>query len=219
MQPTERPRHAIVLLYPGCTIAEVIELATRLADADFDVVFGAVDPAPLIDRSGLRIQPAAGVESLDPTTADAVIVPGGDPEAVIDDPAVAGLLRTALEAGGLVAGICAGVLVMAAAGVLQGRSITHNYRPPWAPPEVVAFVERSWLGAMVEPDPAVGVVVDGPIITALPNATIEFTTTVCHHLGLYDADRARHIGRHLRGEHVVELYPDHSDPGPGREEV
>lgn len=198
--------NAGVLLYPGCTIAEVIELATRLADAQVHVVFHAVGSEVITDRSGLQLRPDAVVEELDPAALDAVIVPGGDPEAIVDDPRVTRLLGSVANSGGLVAGICAGVLVMGSAGLLRGRSITHNYRAPWAPPEISAFVERFWDDAQVEPDPSVGVVVDGHVITALPNATIEFAMTVCRQLGVYGPERAAQVGRYLRGEHVAELH-------------
>ncbi|MEM8922323.1 MAG: hypothetical protein AAGD35_02400 [Actinomycetota bacterium] len=48
--------------------------------------------------------------------------------------------------------------------------------------------------------------VDGPIVTALPNAGIGFATSVCERLGLYSAERARRIERHLRGGYVPELF-------------
>ena len=199
-------RSAGVLLYPGCTIAEVIELATRLADAQVDLVFAAVGSEAITDRSGLQIQPSSLVDELDPAALDVVIVPGGDPEAIVDNPTVTSLLVSVADAEGLIAGICAGVLVMGSAGLLRGRAITHNYRAPWAPPEVKAFVERFWEDAQVEPDPSVGVVVDGRVITALPNATIEFAMTVCRQLGIYGTERAAQISRHLGGEYVEELY-------------
>ncbi|MEM9133579.1 MAG: DJ-1/PfpI family protein [Actinomycetota bacterium] len=206
MESSSQSPHAGVLLYSGCTIAEVIELVTRLADAQIRVVFAGAGSEVITDRSGLQLRPDASVEDLDSAALDVVIVPGGDPEAIIGDPRVARLLSSVANSGGLIAGICAGVLVMGSAGLLRGRSITHNYRAPWAPPEISAVVERFWEDAQVEPDPSVGVVVDGQVITALPNATIEFAMTVCRRLGVYGTDRAAQLGRYLRGEHVAELH-------------
>lgn len=213
MGPLPPRRRATVLLYPGCTIAEIIELTTRLAGAEVDVHHVAVDHEPIVDQSGLLLSPDRSIDDLeadaptiDPTTAEVVIVPGGDPGSVVEDERVLGYLRSAAERGSVLAGICAGVLLLGAAGVLAGRSITHNYRRPWAPPEVEGFVANYWAGARVEPDPTVGVVVDGPVITALPNATIDFTTTVGHRLGLYSAEQAELLTRHLRGDFVEELH-------------
>ena len=196
----------VVLLYPGCTVAETIELVTRLKASGRDVVHAAPDFGAFRDQSDLTISPDKTIAEIDHAAVNAVIIPGGDPGAIVDNDEVVGLLSSVADGGGIVAGICAGVLVMASAGLLAGRSITHNYRSPWAPPEVVDFVADRWLGARVEADPEVGVVVDENLITALPNATAEFATTVCRELGLYTAEQAAQMTRHLRGEHVAEMY-------------
>lgn len=196
----------MVLLYPGCTIGEVIELTTRLAEAGWGVVHVSPDGQPLPDRSGLVVHPDRSLAGTDPAEVDLVIVPGGDPAAIIDDRAVVEFLVAVERDGAVVAGICAGVLVLAGAGLLVDRSITHNYRRPFAPPEVEAFVEQFWVGALVEPDPSIGVVVDGNLVTALPNAAIEFAMTVAQQVGVLTAERAAAIGRHLRGELVAELH-------------
>jgi len=205
MVSPSRVERAMVLLYPGCTVAETIELATRLREAGANMTHLAPTIDPFRDRSGLSMHPDATIDEIDPITVDVLVVPGGDPEAIIDDESVLEFVAAAAGNGAMVAGICAGVLVMAASGVTAGRSITHNYRRPWAPPEIAEFVDRFWAGATVEPDPAIGVVVDGPIITALPNATIEFATTVCRELDLYSPEEADQIARHLRGSLVTEL--------------
>ena len=205
----------VVLLYPGCTIAEVIEVATRLKGAELDVQFVSVDGGDVIDESGLIMVPDKAIDEIDRSKVDAVIVPGGDPEAIIGNQAIQKLVSTVAGNGGVVAGICAGVLVLGDAGVLAGRHITHNYRSPWAPPEVAEFVRNLLEGADVEPPVGNVVCVDrgsgsnGVVITALPNATIEFTTAVGQALGLFNADVAELLERHLAGEFVPELFDAH----------
>lgn len=215
---TPPTRSGVVLLYPGCTIAEVIELNTRLTDNGFELTHVAAGieavaggPTLITDQSGLHLAADTTLTDewatlLDPAAIEVVVVPGGDPGVIMDDARVSAWLAGASEAGSLVAGICAGVLVMAAAGLLRGRAVTHNYRKPWVPAEVEDFTGWLWDGATVEPDPTVGVVVDGRVITALPNATVAFAMTVCRELGLYTAEHASLLGRHLGGEYVAELY-------------
>ena len=200
------PLTSVVVLYPGCTIAEVIELTTRLAGFEAEVVVAAVDGAPIEDQSGLRMLPDVTIAALDPAGVDLVVVAGGDPGSVIDDPQTLGFLEAADSAGATTAAICAGVLLVAAAGLVTGRHITHNYRAPWAPEEVERFVDRFWTDAVVEPDPTVGVVVDGRLVTALPNATVDFTVTVLETVGLVDGTRGDHLRTHLRGGFVAELH-------------
>lgn len=209
----------VVLLYPGCTIAEVIEVATRLRGADVAVEFVSADGGDVIDQSGLIMIPDRPIDEIDRSKVGIVVVPGGDPEAIIGDAAVKRLLNAVVDAGGVAAGICAGVLVLGDAGVLAGRHITHNYRAPWAPPEVESFVEPLLAGA-AEVEPSFGDVVcvdRGPVdrgasgatvITALPNATIQFTTAIGQAVGLFDDDAAELLERHLQGEFVAELFED-----------
>jgi putative intracellular protease/amidase len=204
--PAERT--AVTLLYPGCTIAEVIELATRLANHGVQTVFAASDDAAITDASGLSMQPDTTLADVDPAIVDAVIVPGGDPGSIIGNADVEHWLRQAEHA--LVAGICAGVAVLAASGLTTGRHITHNYREPWAPPDVVTFVAHLWEGAVVEADVSIGVVRDERLITALPNATVDFTVAVLQSLELIDETNAHNLSRHLRGNHVPDLFLDGS---------
>lgn len=199
--------NVVALLYPGCTVAEIAPVTTRLADGGAQVRHVAVDDAVIVDRSGLGLQPDTRVAEVERADVDALIIPGGDPERIMGEPVVQTLVAEVHRSGGIVAGICAGVLVMADAGLLAGRSITHNYRPPWAPAAVVDFVAPLFDGVHVEEDRTVGVVVDDRLITALPNATVEFTLAVCSGLGLYDTVQADRIRRHLHGEFVAELHP------------
>ncbi len=197
---------AAVLLYEGCTITEVAEIATRLVAWDVQVDFVARAAGELRDQSGLRMLPDRTLADVDPAGSTVVLVPGGDPATVLDDEAVLAWLRRASEAGALVAAICAGVTVVASAGLVAGRRITHNYRSPWATPEHASTVEHLWAGAEVEQDRTVGVVRDGNLITALPNFPVDFAMEILVAIGLYDRRRAELMGEHLKGGYVEELY-------------
>ena len=195
----------VVLLYPGCTIAEVIDVSTRLRNVGREVLHVASTDEVIVDASGLTMVPDLGLTQVDSATVGVLVIPGGDPGSIMDDDAVAEFVN-AVANSGLVAGICAGVLVMARAGVLAGRKATHNYRAPWAPVEVEQFVAEFWTGVEVEPDPTVGVVTDGRLVTALPGAANEFAVTVATMAGALDRSRADMVLRERRGEHVPELW-------------
>lgn len=197
---------AAVVLYDGCTITEVAEIATRLVHWDVRVEFVARVVEELRDQSGLRMLPDRSLDEVDPAGLTVVIVPGGNPESVIEDPVVLGWLRRANEAGVLVGAICAGVALVAAAGVTAGRRITHNYRSPWAPSDVVEAVEHLWAGAAVENERTIGVVRDQNVISALPNFPVDFAMEILVALGLYDRHRADLMAQHLKGGYVEELY-------------
>lgn len=197
---------AAVLLYEGCTITEVAEIATRLANWDVNVQFVAPSIEEIRDQSGLRMIPDRALGDVDPSGLTVVLVPGGNPDSVRDDAAVSAWLRQADESGVLVAAICAGVTLVASAGLVAGRRITHNMRSPWAPPELAESVEVLWAGAVVEPDRTIGVVRDGNLISALPNAPVEFAMEILVAIGLYDRRRAELMGAHLKGGYVEQLY-------------
>ena len=205
--PTEDASGSVaVLLYPGCTIAEVIDLSTQLRNAGRTVVHVASTGEQITDQSGLVMVPTGTVATIDAETVDLLAIPGGDPGSIIDDERIADWIRAVAD-NGMVAGICAGVLVMAASGLLAGRRATHNYRAPWAPREVEDFVSSYWSDVDVEPDPTIGVVTDGSLVTALPGAAIEFAMTVASMVGAIDEARASLVARERRGEHVPELWP------------
>lgn len=197
---------AAVLLYDGCTISEVAEIATRLAHWNVRVEYVARKVEELRDQSGLRMLPDRSLDEVDPAGLSVLIVPGGNPDSVIDDPAVLAWLRRANGAGVLVGAICAGVALVAAAGVAAGRRITHNYRSPWAPPELVDAVGHLWRDAVVEEDRKVGVVRDGNLISVLLNFPVDFAMEILVALGLYDRHRAELMAAHLKGCYVEELY-------------
>lgn len=197
---------AAVLLYDGCTITEVTEIATRLVDCKVRVEFVARDVEQIQDQSGLRMLPNRPLDDVDPALLSVVIVPGGNPDNVIDDPAVLDWLRRANAAGVLVGAICAGVALAASAGLVAGRRITHNYRAPWAAAELVKAAERLWVDAIVVESRTIGVVLDTNLISALPNYPADFAMEILVGLGLYDRHKADLVSKHLKGDYVEELY-------------
>ena len=205
-----------VLLYDGCTIAEVLEPATRLDRLGADIIWVSPEGSPVVDASGLLTNPSLGLAALDAPALDALLIPGGDPGAIVDDAMVQRFILDCAAGGGVVAGICGGVLPLAAAGVLRGRRATHNYRPPWAPQQVADFVQPLFDGVCVEDDPAVGHIVDGKVITALPNAAAAFSIAVAESLNFYEGMETGLLVRHLQGEYVPSLFSD-TDTRAGHE--
>lgn len=205
MSGTGSELNVAVLLYPGCVLAEVVEAATRLRNEGAEVHWVSPDGSPVLDQSGLAMSPGSDIDGLSAIQLDGLVVAGGDPAAVMGDNAVRSLVRRCAT-DGIVAGICAGVLVLADAGVLDGSTATHNYRAPWAPPEVATFVAELFANVTVEPDPSIGVVIDGSVITALPNAAAEFSIATCRSLGVYDDEQASQLTRHLQGDFVPALF-------------
>lgn len=174
----DRPR-AAVLLYPGCVFFEIALAAETLAKTH-TLLYFSPDGAPHAASNGALIQAAGSYADLTRTQVDCVLVPGGDPGAIVPDGLASGALQAAHAGGALMAGICAGSLVLASAGLLRGVRGTHNYTPEHAPAEDVATAAPYWEGLRFE---RADLVIDGRIITAQPWAYVEFAAAVAQRLG------------------------------------
>lgn len=186
---------ALAILYPGCITFE-IALALELLDDTLPVDVAGPAGVPRIESAGFSIEPRLSYGEVRIDDYRAVVVPGGDPESVMRDEALDDLLRRADERGTLLAGICAGVLVLAKAGVLGGRRITHNYTIDYGPLEIVHATERFFAGSEYSREP---IVVDGHVITARPEAYVEFAVEIAEGLGVVDGPRADLLRRYYRG--------------------
>jgi putative intracellular protease/amidase len=185
--PSDMPRRVAVLLYPGCIFFEVALALEVLAPA-VAIDFYTPDGQPHQGSNGASISAANSFQALAKAKVSAVLVPGGDPGSIlVPDRPASHPLQVQASNGALIAGICAGNLVIAAAGLLHGRRGTHNYTAEYARPEQVSTTEPYWEGmAYVRAD----IVQDGPIVTAQPWAYRKFAALVGHELAVLSASEA-----------------------------
>jgi transcriptional regulator GlxA family with amidase domain len=116
------------LLYPGFTALDVVgpyEILSRIPGAE--VVFTAVEAGPVrTDMASLALtadRPLAEV-----TAPDLVLVPGGPgTQAALADPAVLEWLRAVDPGTTWTTSVCSGSLILAAAGLLNGRRATSHW--------------------------------------------------------------------------------------------
>lgn len=116
----------------ACGPFEVFSVAGRVAaraggEPPFEVVLVASGSGELQVRArgGLRLGADVGVA--DAPTCDVVLVPGGVVDAVATDPAVLDWLRRCRPEAEVVASVCTGAFVLAAAGVLDDRPVTTHW--------------------------------------------------------------------------------------------
>ncbi|MDX6314924.1 MAG: hypothetical protein QOF84_92 [Streptomyces sp.] len=92
---------------------------------DFAVV--AAEPGPLRTQAGFTIDTPYGLDRLD--EADLVAVPAGHTYGDREfPPALLDALHRAVDRGARVLSVCSGAFVLAAAGLLDGRSCTTHWR-------------------------------------------------------------------------------------------
>ena len=183
MTPSPDKTRAAVLLYPGCIFFEIALLAEALAK-HLSLRYLTPDGAPHAASNGSVLRADGAYAELEKEDWAAVLVPGGDPGSIIPDGLADAGLQSAAGRGAVIASICGGNLVLAAAGALRGRRATHNYTDAYAPAEAVAFTAPFWRGVEYQHR---DVVRDGNIITAMPWAYVEYAATVLMALGLMDA--------------------------------
>jgi putative intracellular protease/amidase len=124
----QRPVIAIVGVNSGAELIDYIIPFGILKQADVgEIVTVATEPGPMTMRPALRIQPEDSVAAFDarfPEGADYVVVP-----AVVrrDDPVLLAWLKSQSAKGATLVSICDGALVLANAGVLNGRRATAHW--------------------------------------------------------------------------------------------
>lgn len=125
-----RPIVAILGENTGTELVDFMIPYGILADAGVaDVITVSTRPGPLQLRPALRVQADQTIESFDvatPLGADYVIVPAVT-EADVRDPALLDWLRNQSAKGATVVSICDGALVVANAGLFDGRRATGHW--------------------------------------------------------------------------------------------
>jgi transcriptional regulator GlxA family with amidase domain len=160
---SQEPKTVAFVLYPGLTLLDLV---------------GPLQVFASLRRFTQQYRPVVVAERLEPmgtdgpltVTADhtfgdvpdpaVVIVPGGDAPTIkaMGNPAIRDYLRQAADTAPVVGSVCTGALVLAAAGLLEGRQATTH----WA---YHRLLER--LGATYLPQRWVQ---DGKFVTSLPGS-------------------------------------------------
>lgn len=114
----------------ACGPFEVFSVANRVADRagsarPFEVSLVGIDDRPVVARGGMRI----GVDTTidDPRGYDVVLVPGGVVDALEANGRVLEWLQRTRPGAELVASVCTGAFVLAAAGLLDTRPVTTHW--------------------------------------------------------------------------------------------
>ncbi|WP_432542597.1 DJ-1/PfpI family protein [Kineococcus sp. SYSU DK002] len=149
-QPAPPPRRVGIVLFDdvevldACGPFEVLSVADRVAaragrPAPFEVVLLATGDRPGVPgvraRGGLRL--GADHRLADAPACDVVLVPGGVVDAAARDGELLTWLAGARAHAELVASVCTGAFVLAAAGLLDGRPVTTHW-------EDVADLRARW---------------------------------------------------------------------------
>ncbi|MFD7454685.1 DJ-1/PfpI family protein [Kitasatospora sp. NPDC059827] len=115
------------LLYDDFTALDAVgpyEVLSRIPGAE--VVFTAAKPGPVRSDMTLALTADATLDEVD--SADVLLVPGGPgTEAQLTDPAVLDWVRRVDATTTWTTSVCSGSLILAAAGLLEGRRATSHW--------------------------------------------------------------------------------------------
>jgi putative intracellular protease/amidase len=180
----------IVALYPDCIAYEVMAAAEWL-HPHFPVQVVTPEGADHLGSNGMTIRAAGAWRDVDPATVSVVLIPGGDAYDPLHRDWVSAWLQGLAGTGAIIGAICAGPVLLGAAGLLKGRRYTHGYRD-----QHQAFLAPYWAGATFTGAP---VVVDGRLVTAKPEAHFDFAAALLVASGATSPDRAHELAHFYRG--------------------
>jgi protease I len=128
---------------------------------------------PFWNLRRLKINADILIEEVDVSKFDAIIFVGGGEEMLIHDPAIHAIAQEALASGKVVAAICRAPLILAEAGVLNGRKATAWHPFGLIRKHLQAIEEKGALAVKED------VVVDGQLVTAnRPTHASAFTEAI-----------------------------------------
>ncbi|HEY9098844.1 MAG TPA: DJ-1 family glyoxalase III [Thiobacillus sp.] len=157
----------LIPLANGCEEIEAVTLIDLLRRAGIDVVVAGLQPGVVTASRGVRFIPDVTLDEALNSDYDMVALPGGMPGAahLKNDPRIITLLQKMAAAGKYTAAICAAPMVLAEAGLLEGKQATSYSGFLDAYPGVVLS--------------SAAVVQDGTVLTSRgPGTAMDFALTL-----------------------------------------
>ena len=116
-------KRVLVLLAQGCEELEAVTVIDLLRRAGIEVVTAGLDDKPVVASRRTAIIPDTSLERVAGGDFDMVVLPGGMPgsQNLADDARVIELVKRMAAAGKFTCAICAAPMVLAKAGVLEGK--------------------------------------------------------------------------------------------------
>ncbi|NUU20002.1 MAG: AraC family transcriptional regulator, partial [Streptomycetaceae bacterium] len=149
-------RTVVFLVYPGFQALDLAGPHEVLAAVDsYRCLVAALEPGPVRAESGLPMYASHGIADIDPATVDTLVVAGGNGcDTASRDPRLVAWVADVAAHARRTASVCSGVFVLAAAGLLAGRTVTTH----WG--RITQF-RREYPGVTLDPEPIF--IHDGPI--------------------------------------------------------
>jgi len=128
-----KPHKVVALAYDGlctfefgCTVELFALDRPELGVKWYDFAVCSVERGTLRAAGGIEVRVPNSIDLLD--KADTIVIPGWRDADETPPPALLKKIRAAYERGARLCTICSGVFILAAAGILDGRTVTTHWR-------------------------------------------------------------------------------------------
>ncbi len=163
----------LIPLAEGCEELEAVTLIDVLRRAEITVVTASLGPQTITASRGVHLIADTTLENILYDDFDMIILPGGMPGTthLNNDPHIHAILKRLYQSNKAIAAICAAPLVLATAGILDGKKATCY-------PNVLNG--NDWPQITLCNDP---IVIDGNILTSQgPGTAMDFALTIVEYL-------------------------------------
>lgn len=167
------------LYYDGFAEFEIVFISQILRKQE--LVFTALENRIYESEERQKYQIDLTLDKIKAEDYDALIIPGGDPKPLFENPTLVNCIKEFNDQGKLIAGICGGTVLMAGLGLLDGKSCTGNASGILETDADFKYFKNAKINNA-------NVVLDGNIMTAQGQAFAEFAVEVSKYLGYYKND-------------------------------
>lgn len=182
----------LAIFCPGCIEFEIM-LACEILNGRFPVDIATPDGKDHVGSNGMVFKAAYSYANVISSEYIVVLVPGGNPDQVIENVELCELLRISSESGAILGAICSGPVLLDKASLLENRRIAHGYQASQK-----AFLSQHGFFKNTELTDET-IVSDGNIVTARPDSFIDFAIEIAHLTRVISFDEASFLRLYYRG--------------------
>jgi putative intracellular protease/amidase/ADP-ribose pyrophosphatase YjhB (NUDIX family) len=191
-------KNVVALLYPGSIFFE-IALATELLAKKYKIIYATPDGSDHLSTNGMTLKAHTSFKNIDLSETQAILVPGGDADSVKDSIDTDILLNAANDKKLWIAAICMGPYLLAKAGILKDRKISHGLVN-----DQIDYFAAHFKNVELVSDPFTS---DQNILTARPEAHIDFAVELASRLEAIDPLHAMMMKDYYKGTYGQKIRP------------